>query len=481
MFDTESTNLSYAPERGNHATKPRPGRPLTPTSRKASLARKTPEGQRAEAPDTLDQYVRSLRSPRVLSREETYDLARQMEAAKADFLDAVYALPAMASAFVDRWHERRARGHVTAALSARYRDGSGKDWSPQVDKNMKRLERIVAERGGPGGRAQPDVDARLSRSLRAADLAFELVFEIFKELSALARDDPRREERRALGLASAAARGRLNRAELAMERLDAAKQVFVVHNLRLVIKHAKRYRNMGVPYLDLIQEGNLGLIRAVEKFDYHRGFMFSTYAVWWIEQALVRAVQNTARTVRVPSHVYELQIRLGKVREELRKQLQRPPKREELAQALGVEPAELERIAASMQPIVSTHSVLSGTDDLTMEDLLADEDAPDPVEDVDRSEIQSVLVRELESLDPREREILERRFGLFGEAPLTLQQIGERLDLSRERVRQLEARALQRLRERVEPLGLGASIDLPLLPADEAKGNSSDPVFRRVA
>ena len=481
MFDTELTNVSYTQDPRNDATQPAPGMPLAAPGRSAAVTPRAP-GDRAEAPDTLDQYVRSLRSPRVLSREETYELARKMEAAKEEFLAEFYALPATAAKLVELWHLRRGRGHVTAALSARYRDGSGKDWSPQIDRSLKRLERLLDERGGAAVArpAAKDVDKRIVRCLHGADLAFEVVLEIFKELRELAASGTR-DERRALGLSTSAARARLNRAASAVERLDAAKQVFVVHNLRLVIKHAKRYRNMGVPYLDLIQEGNLGLIRAVEKFDHRRGFMFSTYAVWWIEQALVRAVQNTARTVRVPSHVYELQIRLGKVREELRKKLRRPPKREELAEALGVEAAELERIASSMQPIVSTHSVLAGTDDLTMEDLLADEDAVDPVEDVDRSELQSVLARELDALDPREREIVERRFGLHGDSPLTLQEIGESLGLSRERVRQLEARALQRLRERVEPLGLGASIDLPFAEREEPEEEPPRPVFQRVA
>jgi RNA polymerase primary sigma factor len=289
------------------------------------------------------------------------------------------------------------------------------------------------------------------------------MLEVHRELRDLRAAGPAaRQERQRLGLTGALVRERFERAAHAMEHLEEAKQTFVVHNLRLVIKHAKRYRNMGVAYLDLIQEGNLGLIRAVEKFDYKRGFMFSTYAVWWIEQALVRAVQNTARTVRVPSHIYEIQIRLGKVREKLRSELRRPPEREELADAMELDPAELERVMASMQPIVSSHAVLGGTEDLTLEDLFADQEAPDPVEDVDRSQLGSLLSGAIEALDPREREIVESRFGLHGKSALTLQQIGDRMDLSRERVRQLETRALTRLREHVGPLGLGACIDLPL-------------------
>jgi len=474
MFDNPLFDLNYDLDRSRRNGQAGPG--ASPRAAASRSGKRTPEGERREAPDTLDQYVRSLRSPRVLTREETYALAREMEAARGDFLDELYRLPALAQKLLERWDERRERGHVTAALSAHYRDGSGKDWSPHIDRAMTRLRQHLEKRAGlgPAQGAQADVDTKIVRTLKRAEIAFEVVLELFKDLrNARGPSAAARAERRRLGLAGAAARARLDRAERAIERLDESKQIFVVHNLRLVIKHAKRYRKMGVPYLDLIQEGNLGLIRAVEKFDYRRGFMFSTYAVWWIEQALVRAVQNTARTVRVPSHIYELQIRLGKLREQLRVKLRRQPTREELAAGLGIEVEELARITASMQPIVSTNSLLPGTDDLYMEDLLADEDAADPVEDVDRGELHSILAREVETLEPREREILSSRFGLLGDAPRTLQEIGESLGLSRERVRQLEARALVRLREKIAPLGLGASIDLPGFDAEcEAAGHA---------
>jgi RNA polymerase sigma factor (sigma-70 family) len=463
LFDAEH-DLIHDLERDGSAA--RAGSVAAPARRRRSDS--TPEGQRPEAPDALDQYVRSLRSPRVLSREETYDLAREMEQAREQFLGEIYALPATAMLLVERWNERRARGHVTAALSAHYRDGTGVDYSPKIDRALGRLARLLS---GPAD--APDRDERIARALERAEISFEVALEIHKELSELAAPGAgHRERRRALELTRSSARAHLARAESALARLDAAKQTFVVHNLRLVIKHAKRYRNMGVSYLDLIQEGNLGLIRAVEKFDYRRGFMFSTYAVWWIEQALVRAIQNTARTVRVPSHVYEIQIRLGKLREELRTELGRPPRRAELAEALGIDADELDRVTASMQPIVSTHSTLAGTDDLSLEDLLADEDVADPVEEVNETELHGVISRAVASLEPREREIVESRFGLHGESPLTLQQIGERMGLSRERVRQLETRALGRLREHVAPLGLDASIDLPLKKSDEDEDRS---------
>jgi len=476
MFDAETHELDYDIA-GRDAARRAVEEPFpAPAQRPAKARSKSPEGERTDAPDTLDQYVRSLRSPRVLTREETYDIAREMEKAKADFLGGLYALPATAFVLVERWRERLERGHVTAALSANYRDGTGTDWSPKVDRTMRRIERLLAARGDVDSTQLPAANASLSRALHRAEIAFEVALEVYKQL----RDESvsaTQARRRSIGLTGSAARRHLADAEAALERLDAAKQTFVVHNLRLVIKHAKRYRNMGVSYLDLIQEGNLGLIRAVEKFDYKRGFMFSTYAVWWIEQALVRAIQNNSRTVRVPSHVYEIQIRLGKLREELRVELGRVPQRAELAAALGIEPDELDRVSASMQPIVSTHSVLTGTEDLTMEDLLADEDAIDPVEDVNQGEINGLLSNAVASLEPRERQIVESRFGMHGESPLTLQQIGERMGLSRERVRQLETRALGRLRETVEPLGLGASIDLPL----SRPAGDEDPELAEVA
>ncbi|MDJ0847471.1 MAG: hypothetical protein QNK04_03715, partial [Myxococcota bacterium] len=175
MFDTEFTDVSYTQDRRNDALQPSPGVPLANPSRGRATSGKTAEGERADVPDTLDQYVRSLRSPRVLTREETYDLARQMEAAKADFLAEFYALPATTAKLVELWHLRRSRGHVTAALSARYRDGSGKDWSPQVDRNLKKLERLLDERGGAAAAAAPEVDGRIVRCLAGADLAFEVV------------------------------------------------------------------------------------------------------------------------------------------------------------------------------------------------------------------------------------------------------------------------------------------------------------------
>ncbi len=426
-------------------------------------------GEQALAADALEQYVRSLGAPPVLSRAQTYELARAIEAERQAFLDELYAIPGTAVKLVERWAERRRRGHVTALLSARYRDPNASDAGPEIDRALGRLARLVERREQLASSVRESASAeraalegRIARAAKRAGVDPEIVHQIHRELCAL-RGAPRtraaREQRRRLGLDDAAHRARLERAGDALERMDRVKQTFVLHNLRLVIKQSRRFRNMGVPFVDLIQEGNLGLIRAVEKFDYRRGHKFSTYAVWWIDQALVRVVQNASRTVRVPTHVYDLQVRLRRVREQLRTKLARAPTPEELAEAVGVTAGEVEWAGKAMQSIISTEATLPGTEEFKLEDVLADEDACDPVDEIGRSELRRRLGEKLASLDVRDRKILEARFGLTGEEPATLQVIGDRMGLSRERIRQLATRALARLRERAEADGLTACLD----------------------
>jgi RNA polymerase sigma factor (sigma-70 family) len=394
-------------------------------------------------------------------------LAKAIETHAAALHEALLRIPWTARFLVARWNELRRAKHVTAALGALPPGQRDPDASARIDRTMRRVAALLRRRAGLAdrrnghSRERARIDTQIQELLLVADLsptvlreALDALRERYDTLSRRGRGARRSRSRadtaREIGLSIPAFRERMREIETHAGALREVRNRFAEHNLKLVIKIAKEFSGMGLPLIDLVQEGNLGLLHAVEKFDHRRGSRFSTYGSWWIRQACIRAIQNQSRTIRLPSHVYDQTLRVERARAAISTRLGRAPEAGELSAALQVSEDRVEDLRNACRNLVSLEDPLFGLDDRSVADAVADPADTDPGDVIDRDRVAGELGDLLQDLPTREQQVLRWRFGFGREQPHTLREIGDRLGLSRERVRQIESGALAKLREGLE-------------------------------
>jgi RNA polymerase primary sigma factor len=413
------------------------------------------EEERVRAADSFAVYLNQIGKIPLLTARQEVEIGRCIEAGQFELWTALAGIPFIVRSLVEM-AARVKTGEVAAEEAIVLPEGGelGPKQLEPVMRGFARVRRLEAE----NARLQASLaDGRLSTATRrnyrawiAANRAAigKIVGQLPLHPSLL--DDLVRQAREAfsggrdVGLPREEVAALLSRVTKADEAVRLAKRQMAEANLRLVISIAKRYRHSGLPLLDLVQEGNLGLLKAIDRFQYRRGFKFSTYATWWIRQAITRAIADRGRTIRIPVHVVERLNKVSRVRRTMTAQLGRDPSAEELARRTRI-PAKKIRLVldAARQPASLESPIGEG---VVLGDVLADPAVASPVDDLLAEDLTVHVGQALTRLNPREREIVSLRFGIGGRETLTLEEIGQRLGLTRERIRQIEAQALRKLR-----------------------------------
>jgi RNA polymerase primary sigma factor len=398
------------------------------------LASEEEEGD-GKTEDIVQTYFHSMGHIEILKRNEEIEIAKRLEEGKEIIKGIITALP---------FHTRiemnlDGKGQEDLNSSKEERADEALEMSLRVLDNLIRKMEIADKKIARYGTVKDlkkllnEKKKRDTKSVRLSALAKEVQNE-YKLIESEA------------GIKIDQLKAQWERITRARTLVSEAKNELITHNLRLVINIAKNYVGRGLNLLDLIQEGNIGLMRAVDKFDYTKGFKFSTYATWWIRQGITRALIDQTKTIRVPVHAAEFYNKANKASRELRQQLGRDPNKEEIAKRLAVSTGKLDEVFTAVQDTIALQTPIGDDDGSKLEDFIGDKDSPSPYANTESNDVTERILRVLNTLTPREAEIIRRRFGIGFDKDHTLEEVGRHFSITRERVRQIEAKALRKLK-----------------------------------
>jgi len=384
--------------------------------------------------DIVQVYFHSMGNISILTRDEEVELAKGLEEGKDIIKEVITQLPIYRRLEAglngdngddaEEPEEERAEKAIELSLQA----------LDSIMDNIEVIDRKTAKYGGLK-HLRKIINQRKKQETSSAKLA-AVAKEVQNEYKRIESE---------VGINVDELKIKWDRITRAKTLAKTAKNELITRNLRLVINMAKNYVGRGLPILDLIQEGNIGLMKAVEKYKYEKGFKFSTYATWWIRQAITRALIDQTKTIRVPVHMIEFYNRVTRAARELTPELGRDPNKDEIARRLGVSVEKVEEVFRAIQDPIALQTPLDD-EDSKLEDLVSDKSSPSPYSDAERSMVTELILRVLKTLSAREAEIVRMRFGIGFEKNYTLEEIGSHLSITRERVRQIEAKALRKLK-----------------------------------